>query len=127
MGTNAELQGGRKEGRKNDQLSFSVASVEIANGDCPEPLDCIQSLVPFQISVFPFLNSPFSLMFVVCKFRTGNSFHKTLYPLIIEQNHISLLLDTFRISEASVVHSSILYPLGIKALSGIQTKSVVCP
>lgn len=29
----------RKEGRKNDQLGFSVASVEIANGDCPEPLD----------------------------------------------------------------------------------------
>lgn len=29
----------RKEGRKNYQLDFSVASVEIANGDCPEPLD----------------------------------------------------------------------------------------
>lgn len=35
MDTNAELQ----EGRKNDPLGFSVASVEIANGDCPEPLD----------------------------------------------------------------------------------------
>lgn len=82
----------RKEGRKNYQLDFSVASVEIANGDCPEPLDrglgtlllsvmcssrcqcgfgsdCTQGSVSFQISVIPFLNTPFSLKFVVCKFR----------------------------------------------------------
>ena len=119
MGTNAELQEGRKKGRKNYQLDFSVASVEIANGDCPEPLDrglgtlllsvmcssrcqcgfgsdCTQGSVSFQISVIPFLNTPFSLKFVVCKFRAGNSFHQTSYPLIIEQNHISLLLETFR-------------------------------